>query len=378
MKRTMMWVVALAMFLGGALHAQDRDIAGDWQGTLKAGRDLRIVLRIYKGENGGLSAKMYSIDHGSQSMNASGVTLQGTNFKYSVPSVGGSYEGKLTADGKMITGTWTQGSQPLALTLVRATPDTAWGLPEPPKSMPDDANPKFDVVTVKPSDPNRPAKMFSITIKGRHVMSFDTNLENLITIAYGLHPKQIVNAPDWITSDKFDIDGVPDVEGQPSIKQVRILMQDVLAQRFNLAFHHDQRGLSAYALTVAKGGPTNLTVTQDKPSAPGNFSFRGPGKLAVTNSTMDAFCAGMQATVMDKPVVDQTGLTGRYDFYLNWTPDQSQFAQMGAKISPPSDEPDALPSLYTAIQEQLGLKLEPVKTSVKVIVIDRVEKPSEN
>jgi uncharacterized protein (TIGR03435 family) len=192
--------------------------------------------------------------------------------------------------------------------------------------MPADAKPKFDVVTVKPSDPDRPGKLF--TVRGRQVMTIDTNLNDLITFAYSLHPKQIVDAPAWFGTDKFDVDGVPDVDGRPSPQQMKMLIQDVLAQRFGLTFHHDQRELSVYALTVGKDGP-KMTVTVNQPSDPRNFLFRGLGDLMVTNSTMKDFCEGMQDAVMDKPVVDHTGLTERYDFALKWTPDESQFAQMG-------------------------------------------------
>jgi uncharacterized protein (TIGR03435 family) len=87
----------------------------------------------------------------------------------------------------------------------------------------------------------------------------------------------------------------------------------------------------------------------------------------------------MQGAVMDKPVVDQTGLTERYDFNLNWTPDQSQFASLGAHIPTPNpDDPNALPSLYTALQEQLGLKMEATRAKVDVMVIDHIDKPSAN
>jgi uncharacterized protein (TIGR03435 family) len=87
----------------------------------------------------------------------------------------------------------------------------------------------------------------------------------------------------------------------------------------------------------------------------------------------------MQRSVMDKPVVDQTGLTGRYDFTLNWTPDDSQFIPMGWKTTPPSaDDPAAPPNLYVALEEQLGLKMEPVGATVRVMVIDHIEEPSGN
>jgi uncharacterized protein (TIGR03435 family) len=203
-------------------------------------------------------------------------------------------------------------------------------------------------------------------------------MNDLVTFAYGLHAKEIVDAPDWFSSDKFDIDGVPDVEGRPSSQQLKELIQDALTERFKLKFHHDQRELAVYAPSVAKGGP-KMTVTSDAPSAPRNFMFGGLGRLRVGNMWMKDFCDGMQGAVMDKPVVGQTGLTGRYDFNLNWTPDQAQFGAMGAKVPPPNlDDPNAPPSLYTALQEQLGLKREATRAKADVIVIDHVEKPSAN
>ena len=115
-----------------------------------------------------------------------------------------------------------------------------------------------------------------------------------------------------------------------------------------------RRELPRHADQVGKGGP-KLTVTADKPSDSRNFLYRGLGDLRVTNSTMKDFCDGMQGSAMDKPVVDHTGLTERYDFQLKWTPDDSQFAQFGPRPSqPPSEDPNAPPSLYTALQEQLG------------------------
>ena len=98
----------------------------------------------------------------------------------------------------------------------------------------------------------------------------------------------------------------------------------------------------------------------------------------VSNSTMQDFCNGMQGAVMDKPVVDHTGLTDRYDFTFKWTPDDSQFVQFRGSSPLPAPRDDAPPSLYTAAQEQLGLKFEATKAPDDVIVIDHVEKPSPN
>jgi uncharacterized protein (TIGR03435 family) len=93
---------------------------------------------------------------------------------------------------------------------------------------------------------------------------------------------------------------------------------------------------------------------------------------------MADFAGLMQEAVLDRPVLDQTGLNGRFDFTLKWTPDDSQFGGMGAKIPPPTDSANAPPALYTAIQEQIGLKLDATKAPAEVLVIDHVEKPSEN
>jgi len=93
---------------------------------------------------------------------------------------------------------------------------------------------------------------------------------------------------------------------------------------------------------------------------------------------MNDFCGLMQSAVLDRPVVDHTELAGRWNFLLKWTPDQSQFGGMGVKVPPPSDAADAPPPLFTAIQEQIGLKLEAGKAQVPVLEIDHVEKPSGN
>jgi uncharacterized protein (TIGR03435 family) len=200
----------------------------------------------------------------------------------------------------------------------------------------------------------------------------------LIEISYGLHAKQILNAPDWFSSYRFDIDGVPNVEGRPNQDQIKEMFQELLADRFKLVFHHDKKELAVYAITLAKGGP-KLTKSSAAPTDPDGFLFTGFGVLNVRNETMVDFAKGMQRSVTDKPVVDQTGLTDRYDFKFVWTPDETQFSALGLKVTPPTtDDPNAPPGLYPAIQEQLGLKLEATKAMTDVIVIDHVEKPSVN
>ena len=353
------------------------DLTGNWQGTLALGNGQRVLIKVTKEGAQGAAYKgaLYLIDGGGRAAGLPAIAVHGTDISFAIAPLGASFDGTLSPDASKISGSvkMADGSSH-ALNLDHVSNDVAWAIPEPPKAMPADAKPKFDVLTVKPSDPNRPGKLF--TIRGRHVLTINTSISDLITFAYGLHPKQVVNGPSWL-DEKYDLDGVPDVDGQPSTPQMRLLIQDALATRFGLKFHHDQREMAAFAVTVAKGGP-KMTVTGDPPSAPVNFGFTALGRLRVTNATMQNFCEGMQGAVMDKPVVDQTGLSDRYDFTLTWTPDESQFAVLGGYKAPAQEDPNAPPSLYTALQEQLGLKMESTKAMVDTFVIDHLEKPSAN
>jgi uncharacterized protein (TIGR03435 family) len=365
-----------------------RDIVGTWQGTLHIAKtdqhpqiDLRLMFKISRTDAGPLKAVWYSIDQSGQSVPVATIKFQDGVLRFTVTVVDRSYEGKMSADGKSIAGTWMEGTTPISLLLERANADTAWVIPEPPKPMAADANPGIEVATVKPSKPGTPGKLF--TYRGRSVVTINTNMNDLVTFAYGLHTKQIIGAPDWFGTDQFDVDAVPDVEGRPNLKQLRQVIQKLLEDRFKLTFHHEQRELSAYILTVAPAGPKFKTSTA-APNDPPGFFFRGLGDLTVRNMNMKEFTEGMQSAVMDKPVIDQTGLTEKYDFNLKWTPDDSQFAQFrGAGAPPPpppppTDDANAPPSLYTAVQEQIGLKIGPGKAPDDVIVIDHVDKPSAN
>ena len=109
-----------------------------------------------------------------------------------------------------------------------------------------------------------------------------------------------------------------------------------------------------------------------------NTGNPGLGNLPVSNATIAEFAGVMQSAVMDRPVVDKTGLTGRWDFAIRWTPDESQFGGLGVRVPPPTDDPNAPPGIFTAFTDQLGLKLDPSRAPVEVLVIDKVEKPSEN
>jgi uncharacterized protein (TIGR03435 family) len=261
------------------------------------------------------------------------------------------------------------------LALARATPDTAWTIPSLPKPMAADAPAVFEVATIKPSNPDTPGKLF--TVRGRQVITINTTLVDLISFAYSAHAAQITAAPEWGASQKYDITGQPEAQGLPNQNQMRAMVQKLLEERFRLTFHRGTKELQVYALVVGKEGP-KLTRNDRNPNGLPSLLFKGLGMLPALNATLGDLANVLQVAVLDRPVVDRTALTGRFDFNLTWTPDESQFRSMGVRVPAPSNDPNAPPGLFTAIQEQLGLRLESTKAPVDVLVIDRVERPSEN
>ncbi len=381
MRKLMLWLVAFAAGSGAALFAQN--ITGSWQGALPGPQGkpgLRIVFKISRAADEKLNAVLYSIDQGGQPINASSASQQGSALKLAIAAIGGDYEGKMSADGNSISGTWSQGGQPLPLNLVRATPDIAWAIPEPPaprKKMAADAKPVFDVATVKPSPPD--AKGSSILVGNGGTNLFTTtnsSLKDLIIFAYGLHPRQVSGGASWIENERYDITAKPDQPGDPSMTQLQDMVQKLLVERFQLAFHREKKELSVYAITVAKTG-SKLMKTEVAGNLPGFGG--GPRGLVIRNSSMADFAGFLQNRIVDRPVVDQTSLPDRYDFTLKWQPDAGQQAQAGQPPAPPpTADAEPLPDLFAAFQQQLGLKLEATKAPVEVLVIDKVEKPSEN
>jgi uncharacterized protein (TIGR03435 family) len=254
----------------------------------------------------------------------------------------------------------------LAVATVRAQ-DAAAATAAKPATMAANADPDWDVVTIRASDPN--ARRDGFDVRGRRVVVENKPVQDMLMVAYGLQKNQIIGLPDWAKTERLDVDGVPNVDGQPSWPQIAILMRKLLAERFGLKAHHEQREMQVYALTVAKGGPKLEKSAGDPNGLPRQDAHTGGGERRVgfTNTSMKDLVLELLIEV-DRPVVDQTGLDGRYDFKLVYTKDEA---------NPPADG-SAPPGLFTAIQEQMGLKLEPVKAPADVLVIDKVERPGAN
>jgi uncharacterized protein (TIGR03435 family) len=370
--------LALAL-LATAAFAQN--IAGTWQGTLQTPqRALRLVMKVTRAADESLKVTFYSIDQNAQPITANAVSLSGTTFKAGIPAISGQYEGKLSADGTTINGTFTQGA-PQPLILVKATPSTEWTIPEPqaaPKPMPADAKPAFEVATIKPSNPDTPGQAINVGRGGGNAFTtLNTPLHELIKFAYGVHGRQVTGGPSWMETDRFDILAKPDTPGVPNVTQLRSMVQKLLAERFGLEFHREKKELSAYVMTVDKIGVKMAKVEGSRGNLPG-FSGRGLGAVGVRNSTMEEFAGFLQSRVLERPVVDQTGLTDRYDFTLEWKPEAAQLAAAGPNAPALPQNIEDRSDLITAMRQQLGLKVESGKAAVEVFVIDKVIKPTEN
>ena len=234
-------------------------------------------------------------------------------------------------------------------------------------AMAADATPAFEVAAIRPSNPNDPraANGWSFESEGHRLQCRQATLLDIISVTYGIQPRQIVGGPEWLNKDRYDITGVPDVPGIPSPAQMREMYKKLLAERFHLALHRDTREMSIYAVTIAKGGPLLKSAGADEPVNTGNSGDQTQRTVRFTNMSMQEFARNM-TLYEDRPVVDRTALPGRYDFTLKWT-----YSVSG------EEQPDAPPSLVTAIREQLGLQLNALKGPAEVVVIDHLEKPHE-
>jgi uncharacterized protein (TIGR03435 family) len=229
----------------------------------------------------------------------------------------------------------------------------------------------FAVATIKPSPPDTVA---ATQIRGNRFVTEGTTFVDVFKYAYNVHPGQVMGGPEWLRTEKFDIVADPETEKRPSSDQMKAMVQQLLVERFHVVMHHEQNVLSVYALVKTAGTP-KLTKSTADPSGIPVVGYSPNGELEVGNATMANFATFLQRFVLDRPAVDQTGIAGRFDLVLRWTPDNFRAAGKPGDLQ---DDASAPPSLFTAIKEQLGLKLQPTKAATDVFLIDRVEQPSEN
>jgi len=218
MKKLLLFFAFLS-FQAAVLYGQT--LTGTWQGVLKRPEapngEQRIMIKVSTTEADKLAATMYFINGGASTLvPSSAVTAKDAGLKMSFERINGAWEGRLSADGKTLDGTWTQ-DEPRPLVLTRATAETAWTIPDPPaprQMMDPKAAPGFEVATIKPSNPDNPGNGFRVGVnRSGTITALNSTLFYLVTFAYDLHPKQVIGAPAWIDADKFDITAKPDQPG---------------------------------------------------------------------------------------------------------------------------------------------------------------------
>jgi uncharacterized protein (TIGR03435 family) len=372
-------IASVALPAAAVQTAAPVKLEGTWQGAIRQpnGKDNRWVVKIEKPASG-WKGTMWFIDQKSPAIPIDKVELNGDTLTLAIDRAFIAYEGRFSPDGNTIAGTRTQGDNKAPLIFVRATPETAWAIPEPPPPQPKmdpNANPSFDVATIKPQAPGD--KGFAFLINHGNFIGKGLTVEKLMTISLNLNAAQIIGLPDWATQDKYDIDAKPDIPGQPSPKQFMDAVAKLVSERFGLKYHMEKRSMTAYSLTVAKGG------IKMKPSPAGSGDFPGfglpPGRLFINNATMKELSGLLQSDLFDHPVVDQTELgSARYTGTLKYQMDDNQLLKMGLKAQPTTDNGDTPPPLSTALSQEFGLKLESGKVPVDVIVVDSVSKPTPN
>ena len=236
--------------------------------------------------------------------------------------------------------------------------------------------PAFEVASIKRNKAGDDRVMFMMTPDG--VSLTGTPMAIVIRQAFGLGDDRIFGEPGWVHQDKFDIQAKVEAADAPTLKMLTAdqrfsMLLPVLQDRLNMKFHHEMREMPVYVLVVAKGGAKLKPSAPDAPIALGaanepirrRMMMNGPGHLEAQGANMDGLIHVL-SQALGRTVIDKTGLLGDFDYTLEWTPENA----------PPTDRVG--PSLLTAVQEQLGLKLESEKGPLDVVVIDHIDKPSAN
>jgi uncharacterized protein (TIGR03435 family) len=242
----------------------------------------------------------------------------------------------------------------------------------------------FDVATIKVNTTTVNGNRSINWAPGGQLNCVNVPLRMLMQFAYDLRDYQFTNLPGWADTEGYDIIAKPSPEAvqqdpppnsQAAMALLRQRTQALIAERFGLALHTEEREMPIFTLVVAKGGPK---LGEGKPAD--NLPTRGPDgpqmswnntRVICKNCTMQRFCDGMLSARMRRTVIDKTGLTGAYEFKMEFVPDE-----VATKASAETDTTG--PSFLTALQEQLGLRLEAGRGSVKILVVDKLEKPSAN
>ena len=255
----------------------------------------------------------------------------------------------------------------------------------------------FDVASIKPAAPGARGSFFNNSAGGL-VRITNMTLKDLLVFAYRIQPFQVSGGPPWVDSDHYDVEAKPDKDPGPD--QSRIMLQGLLADRFGLKIHRETKEMPVYELVMLKntGKPApglaeiseGSCVERDPGGAPlpppsigqpinkmpCGMMRMGPDQMFGTSQPLSQL-ANVLSRMLGRTVIDKTGSDKKYNIQLQWSPDQSQSFQLPPDAPRPQFDPNG-PSIFTALQEQLGLKLESKKGPVEILMIDHADKPSEN
>jgi uncharacterized protein (TIGR03435 family) len=236
---------------------------------------------------------------------------------------------------------------------------------------------KFEVASIKSSQPGETGSGIRPAPGGERYVASNVTLKLLITVAYRIKADQVAGGPAWMGADRYDMNAK--AERPSSMQELHAMLQDLLADRFKLRFHRETKELPIYALTVDKDGPKLKPHEARSAGDPWIDQAQGHFPQTTWHATfapMDYF-AWRLSMILDRPVVDQTQLTGDYDFDLKFTQEPPPNIQPGALLNGEPIDTSG-PMIFEAIRQQLGLKLERQKGPVEILVIDQAVKPVEN
>ena len=225
--------------------------------------------------------------------------------------------------------------------------------------------PFFEVAAIRPFDRAGQMGHGSIAVSGPRVTMTGYTLSALILYAYDMRNYQISGGPAWMASDAWTITAKAEGDAAPETAEIRKMLQGLLADRFGVKFHRETKEVRVYFLEPAKTGPRLTTSIAKRPTMQ-----MGPGRLMMAKVTT-AQMASMFSSVVSRPVLDRTGISGEFDFTLD-------SSDINMARTQPLDDEQAGPSVFTAVEEQLGLKLEPGKGPIEILVVEQAAKPAEN
>jgi uncharacterized protein (TIGR03435 family) len=348
--------MAVALFLCAAAWGAG-DVSGRWSGGFYGG-PLYVMLK----QDGARVTGSAGPSEGQQMLSIENGKIEGDRLTFQA----GPLHCDLRVAGDEIRGEMKNGDESIVLTLVRV---------EALASRPTAPAKPFEVATVKI---NRSGGVNTVTGRGGsirptrgQILMENVTLWKVLGFAYGIGEDRdyAITGPAWLRTDRYDI--VAKVPAETAWPQIQAMMQALLAERFRMTLHRESKEMPVYALVAARDGFKLHAVEAGR----GSFSI-GRGAIKAQKATISAL-ADRLGQVLDRPVVDQTGILGTFDFTIEWAPDESAAAPAaeGGEARPASGGM----SIFTAIQQQLGLRLEARRAPVEVLVVDRAERaPIEN